>query len=172
MRNFHYTCEIRDKVRDPNQGGGVFIMARLPVLGSDDGNWGKILNDFLRVEHNSDGSLKLGGSLANKYTKPASGIPKNDLSSTVQASLAAADDAVKSVAGKSGTVTLTKHDVGLSNVTDDIQVKVSDLDTDPQLGADSDAKVPTQKATKSYIDTKTANQASKDDLIALTIALG
>ncbi len=41
-------------------------MTRLPVPGSDDGIWGDILNDFLRVEHNSDGSLKTSGSLASK----------------------------------------------------------------------------------------------------------
>ena len=34
-------------------------MARLPNPGSDNGAWGGILNDFLSVEHNSDGTLKL-----------------------------------------------------------------------------------------------------------------
>lgn len=33
-------------------------MARLPVSGSDTGNWGDILNTFLQVEHNTDGTLK------------------------------------------------------------------------------------------------------------------
>lgn len=33
-------------------------MHRLPTPGSDDGTWGDILNDFLSVEHNADGSLK------------------------------------------------------------------------------------------------------------------
>lgn len=41
-------------------------MTRLPTPGSDDGVWGSILNDFLSVEHNSDGSLKALGSLASK----------------------------------------------------------------------------------------------------------
>lgn len=41
-------------------------MARLPQPGSDDGTWGNILNDFLGVEHNADGSLKSSGSLAAK----------------------------------------------------------------------------------------------------------
>ncbi|HVI68962.1 MAG TPA: hypothetical protein VM581_00725 [Magnetospirillaceae bacterium] len=31
---------------------------RLPTPGADDGIWGDLLNDFLAVEHNSDGSLK------------------------------------------------------------------------------------------------------------------
>lgn len=33
-------------------------MARLPTPGSDSGSWGSILNDFLDVEHNIDGTLK------------------------------------------------------------------------------------------------------------------
>jgi hypothetical protein len=34
-------------------------MARLPQPGSDDGLWGSILNDFLTIEHDTDGSLKI-----------------------------------------------------------------------------------------------------------------
>ena len=41
-------------------------MARLPVPGSDNGVWGTILNDFLSIEHNADGTLKSSGSLATK----------------------------------------------------------------------------------------------------------
>lgn len=33
-------------------------MARLPKPGADNGNWGKILNDYLTQAHNPDGSLK------------------------------------------------------------------------------------------------------------------
>lgn len=33
-------------------------MARLPIPGSDQGEWGEILNDYLSVAHNEDGSLK------------------------------------------------------------------------------------------------------------------
>ncbi len=33
-------------------------MARLPIPGSDDNTWGDILNEFLSIEHNPDGSLK------------------------------------------------------------------------------------------------------------------
>lgn len=32
-------------------------MPRLPIPGSDDGQWGDILNDFLTVAHNSDGTI-------------------------------------------------------------------------------------------------------------------
>jgi len=41
-------------------------MARLPNPGADSGNWGNILNEFLEVSHNTDGSLK-----------PSAGIPDN-----------------------------------------------------------------------------------------------
>ena len=33
-------------------------MARLPVPGGDDGSWGQVLNDFLVVAHDTDGTLK------------------------------------------------------------------------------------------------------------------
>lgn len=44
-------------------------MSRLPIPGQDDGTWGTILNDFLSVEHNADGTLKSSGSLASKVDK-------------------------------------------------------------------------------------------------------
>lgn len=53
-------------------------MARLPQVGGDDGNWGTILNNFLSVEHESDGSLRADGSLASKadtsHTHPQSEV--------------------------------------------------------------------------------------------------
>lgn len=33
-------------------------MPRLPNVGGDNGNWGAILNEYLSVDHNADGSLK------------------------------------------------------------------------------------------------------------------
>jgi len=41
-------------------------MARLPQPGADNGTWGDVLNDFLEVEHNNDGTLKASGSLSTK----------------------------------------------------------------------------------------------------------
>jgi len=67
--------------------------SRLPVPGQDSGTWGEILNSFLSVEHNSDGTLKASGSLSGKYSLPGGGVPLNDLSAPVQASLAKADAA-------------------------------------------------------------------------------
>jgi uncharacterized protein YvpB len=41
-------------------------MARLPAPGSDDGTWGSILNEFLQISHNPDGTLSNTGALAAK----------------------------------------------------------------------------------------------------------
>lgn len=41
-------------------------MARLPQPGADNGAWGDILNDFLLIEHNANGTLKSSGSLSTK----------------------------------------------------------------------------------------------------------
>jgi hypothetical protein len=46
-------------------------MARLPVPGSDDDVWGDILNEYLGVEHNADGTLKSGGTIATKANDSA-----------------------------------------------------------------------------------------------------
>lgn len=35
-------------------------MPRLPIPGSDTGNWGSILNDFLSVAHDNVGTIKAG----------------------------------------------------------------------------------------------------------------
>ena len=60
---------------------------RLPVPGSDAGRWGTILNDFLEVAHNTDGTLVQGAEFAAKYDKPAGGIPRSDLTAEVQSAL-------------------------------------------------------------------------------------
>ena len=70
-------------------------MTRLPIPGSDDGQWGQILNDFLLVAHQPDGSLQIADIVAAKYVKPVTGIPKTDLADDVQAAL---DSAVSGVA--------------------------------------------------------------------------
>src|SRR5690606_21976169 len=60
---------------------------RLPRPGGDRGNWGDVLNAFLKRAHNEDGTLKDTGVLAEKYKKPTSGIPESDLAAGVQTKL-------------------------------------------------------------------------------------
>lgn len=46
-------------------------MARLPVSGSDDGTWGNVLNEFLRVAHNADGTLKSSTLAGQEFSRGA-----------------------------------------------------------------------------------------------------
>lgn len=41
-------------------------VARLPIPGSDDGTWGQVLNEFLDVAHDADGTLRASGTIAGK----------------------------------------------------------------------------------------------------------
>jgi hypothetical protein len=105
-------------------------MARLPVVGGDTGNWGTILNDFLEVSLNADGTIQSGALTSaggvtsvntvapnssgnvtltpaniGAYAKPSGGIPSSDLSSSVQADLTAASTAVQIGGDIGGTTT-------------------------------------------------------------------
>ena len=62
-------------------------MARLPIPGSDDGAWGDILNDFLSVEHNADGTQKTipvskGGTGATSASSARNNLGLSDVAST------------------------------------------------------------------------------------------
>jgi hypothetical protein len=105
----------------------VMDVPRLPVPGHDDNTWGNILNDFLQVSHNPDGSLKPSAlAIGGAYTKPASGIPLADLDTAARASIT---NAIQSVNGHDGVaVTLEKRDIGLGDVdnTADADKPISD----------------------------------------------
>jgi hypothetical protein len=94
-------------------------MARLPVDGSDVGNWGALLNSFLRVGHNEDGTIKSADIWDGKYSKPATGINRTDMSADVQAALGRAEVALVSVP------VITKQDIGLGNVTNEAQLPLT-----------------------------------------------
>lgn len=71
--------------------------------------------------YSEDLSIPRKKDVEEKYTMPMGGIPKSDLSSSVQSSLEKAETAlqtapVTSVNGKTGAVALGKSDVGLGNV--------------------------------------------------------
>lgn len=46
---------------------------------------------------------------------------------------------------------IAKASVGLGNVTNDAQIKASQLETDTYLGSNSDARVPSTKAVRAYV---------------------
>lgn len=101
-------------------------MARLPQPGADDGIWGDVLNDFLGVSHNTDGTLK------------DNGVQESTLSSAVRAKLnAVGSSGVTSINTRTGAVTLTKSDVALGSVDNT-----------------SDANKPVSTAVQAALDTK------------------
>jgi hypothetical protein len=67
-------------------------MARLPVVGSDDGAWGNLLNEFLAQVHASDGGLKdgivtaakLDSSVQSALTKANAAAPADSVPQTYQ----------------------------------------------------------------------------------------
>jgi hypothetical protein len=62
-------------------------MVRLPNPGGDDGTWGDLLNDFLLVEHNSDGTLKRAASIASAEQTANKGVAGGYASLDAQAML-------------------------------------------------------------------------------------
>jgi len=98
------------------------MATRLPNPGSDDGVWGALLNDYLSVEHNADGTLKKASDISTAlstanaaYVKPGAGIPKADLSAGVRASL---DNADAAAAGTVADATTTSR--GIIQLTGDL----------------------------------------------------
>lgn len=53
-------------------------MARLPTVSGDSNAWGSILNDFLSVAHNADGSLKTLVSVSDYGASPSAAASVND----------------------------------------------------------------------------------------------
>lgn len=145
-------------------------MARLPVQGSDDGVWGDVLNDFLQQVHASNGQLKdnvvgsnqiqsgavtsaqLAADAVDSSVIADGSISQVKLDSAAQAKLNSAG--VTSVNTRSGAVTLTKTDVGLSNVDNT-----------------SDADKPVSSATQTALNAK-ANTADLGAKVLLINSAG
>lgn len=116
-------------------------MARLPQPGGDTGNWGVILNDFLTQSHQADGTLRTGVVAAAQIQDGV--ISETKLDAAAQAKLNSGGTAgVISVNARSGAVTLTKADVGLSNVDNT-----------------SDTNKPISTATQAALNAKADNSA-------------
>jgi hypothetical protein len=86
-------------------------MARLPEPGSDDGTWGDILNNYLSVEHNADGSLKArsDGTISSKANdsevlKKASNLSDLATPTAARANLGLGNSATKDTGVTGGTV--------------------------------------------------------------------
>jgi len=71
-------------------------MARLPVVGGDDGNWGDILNDFLLASHAEDGTLR------------SASVASAQLADNAVTNTQLADNAVATASVQDGVITEAK----------------------------------------------------------------
>jgi len=104
--------------------------------GGSTGDYDELTNRPRINGHTLTGNQSAADLGLGTYSKPASGIPKTDLASDVQASLGKADTAlqtapVQSVAGKTGAVNLGAGDVGFNSSEEynegTVGAKVADL---------------------------------------------
>jgi hypothetical protein len=116
------------------------MSARLPTPGGDNGDWGDILNTFLEVSHNSDGTLS------------NSTVGNNQLDSSTQSAITKANNSVQT------TTTVNGHALS-SNIT----LSASDVSAIPssQLGAvsgvaqlDSSGALQTNQLPSSIVTNK------------------
>ncbi len=141
-------------------------MARLPIIGSDSGIWGTILNDFLNVEHNADGSLKIRSD-GTFYAKPSSGIPASDLTSSVQSTLSSVSSKINA------STATTKGDLLVATAASTIG-RLGVGSNGQKLVADSAQTSGIKWATDSYLlatDYGAVFNGSTDDATALQSAI-
>lgn len=95
------------------------------------------------------GKLEVSNS-GDAFTPVATEDDVNDAVS----GLAEASDLTAHTSNTSNPHSVTKTHVGLSNVTNDTQLKAADLDTDSTMAANADTKVPSQKAVRTALGGK------------------
>jgi parallel beta-helix repeat protein len=110
-----------------------------------------IAGDSLTIDYSSgnrEGSLvrqvQVGDQISNSFTPKLLTDIENTLTSHST--------------NTSNPHSVTASQVGLGSVTNDAQLKLSDKDTDGTLTANSDVKIPSQKAVKTYVDTGLATK--------------
>lgn len=163
-------------------------MARLPIPGSDDGNWGNILNEYLLVSHNADGTPKdavVDAEAIDGVLPVAHGGTGSSVQNFVDVT---SDQAIAGNKTFSGNISLggtiagrnlatdgAKLDgiEGGADVTDAANVAAagavmasSSATTGMQFVVDEDAmtsdsatKLPTQQSVKAYVDTSVSTKA-------------
>jgi hypothetical protein len=96
-------------------------------------------------------------TLVTTSIKVGGGVTNTELTKTIL------DGLISHAASTSNPHSVTKAQVGLTNVDDVQQLPMSYLDTDNTLAANSDAKVSSQKAIKAYVDSHSGAASSALD---------
>jgi hypothetical protein len=107
-------------------------MSRLPTPGADDNIWGNLLNDYLSVEHNTDGSLKKSSAITQAQADAAQALSTaNTAQSAVAGKLDASQKgAVNGVASLDGNGKLAQFiDAGNMNSGTLDVARIPDLST-------------------------------------------
>ncbi|HEV2412999.1 MAG TPA: hypothetical protein VGS28_04335 [Candidatus Saccharimonadales bacterium] len=101
-------------------------MARLPTPGGDSGSWGAILNEFLSVSLNSDGTIQPGALSTSNLSDVSISSPASGQVLTYSGSKWVNQNApsapVTTVFGRSGTVVAQSGDYTAAQVTGAVQV--------------------------------------------------
>ena len=144
-------------------------LSRLPNPGSDNNHWGDILNDFLIQAHNPDGTLK-DDTVGDNQLQTAS-VEETTLSSAVQTKLNQTAPVTK-VNNKTGDVTLTKTDIGLSDV-DNTADTAKPISTAQQTALDlkADASALAAKLNTADLDSQTATKITTNGTATQTALL-
>lgn len=150
-------------------------MAKLPTPGGDDGVWGDILNDFLKVAHNDDGTIKLdtdGTLAANSDTKIASQKAiKTYVDNTVSGGAPDADGDTKGIIKLAGDLGGTADspqiaagaivNADINNSANIAQSKIANLTTDLAGKQDALGFTPENSSNKDTDGTLAANSDTK-----------
>lgn len=125
-------------------------MARLPTPGGDEGTWGDILNQFLKVEHKTDGTLKKAGDISKA---------KTDASNALSTASSAQTDATQAISDAAAAQTTANA----AYVKPGSGIPEADLDSGVQTKLNSSGA--TQINDLSDVDTSTTTPTAGQALI-------
>lgn len=140
---------------------------RLPIPGQDDGTWGNILNGYLGVAHNPDGTLipsAVTAAGAGTYSKPVSGIPSTDLDTPTQTTLTAVASKYTKPGGGIPGSDIANTTITDANISASAAIARTKLDSSTQASLNKADNAPTTLAA--LTDVSGASGATNTQVLA------